>query len=101
MGAAEVIHELERHGAIADKEWHGNKPELKTPEERAEEYVPEEENHSDDIESQQWQGPNTNGEFDRFEIEIEDGKSKKLTNGKESNGFDALQRQRTTAQAIF
>ena len=28
MNSEEAIHELEKHGAIADDEWHGNKLEL-------------------------------------------------------------------------
>lgn len=35
--AEEVIHELEKHGGIADEEWHGEKPKLIDPEDETEE----------------------------------------------------------------
>lgn len=35
--AEDVLHELEKHGAIADEEWHGEKPQLIDPEDEPEE----------------------------------------------------------------
>jgi len=42
-------------------------------------------------------------ENSRFEIEIEDPKAKRQTflNGRDSNGLDALQRQRPTIKTAF
>lgn len=86
------------HGAIADKEWHGTKPELKPYEENAEEVEGE---YEEGFEEQQWQGASSGIGFDRFEIEVEDSKSKvpKSPNGKDSVIIDALQRQRQFAKA--
>jgi hypothetical protein len=103
MNATDVINELVKRGGVADKEWHGEKLEMKTQEQRAEESWAQSENDQD-AEDQQEQETNNDVEPDRFEIEIEDSKSKKQNslNGKDSKvPSDALQRQRPTASAVF
>ena len=75
MNATEVINELERRGGIADKEWHGEKLELKTNEERIEEQWTQGE-YVEDFEGQQWQQTIDGGAYDQFEIEVENTESK-------------------------
>jgi hypothetical protein len=93
MNATEAINELEKRGGVADKDWQGEKLEMKTDEEREQAWA-EDQNAEDD------QGQKTNDGFDsaRFEIEIEDPKSKRQSSPK---GLDALQRQRPVAKAVF
>lgn len=101
MNANEVMNELQKHGAIADKEWHGDKLEMKTREEREEEWAANESYENE--EEQIGQGGNNDGEAGRFEIEVEDTKTKRQTSfgAKDSNTFDALQRQRSPASAVY
>lgn len=96
MNADIVISELEKRGGVADNEWHGDKIEMKTYEQRAEE------GHGEGEDGEE-QGQNSEAAAGRFEIEIEGSKSKRQNspNGKDSNAFDALQRQRPTAGAVF
>jgi len=102
MNATNVINELEKRGGIADKEWHGEKLEMKTNEQREEEAGIEGE-YDPDAGYQEEQEINNGIENSRFEIEIEDSKSKKQnsSNSKETNILDALQRQRPTAKIVF
>jgi hypothetical protein len=104
MNATEVINELEKRGGIADKEWHGEKLEMKTNEQREEEAGIEGEYDPEAGAGYQEEQEINNGiENSRFEIEIEDSKSKKQnsSNSKETNILDALQRQRPTAKIVF
>lgn len=98
LGATETVSELEKRGAIADKEWHGDRPEMKTPEERAAETAAMEGEYTGDIEAQQWAGTTNGVGYDQFQIEVEDAKSKapRSPTTRDSNGIDALQRQRAT-----
>lgn len=101
MTANEVMNELQKHGAIADKEWHGDKLERKTYEQRAEEWAA---NPDRDYEEEQiGQNGSEDIEAGRFEIEVEETKPKRPTpyGTKDSNSFDALQRQRSAANAVF
>ena len=102
MNAMDVINELERRGGVADKEWHGEKLEMKTNEQRAEEAWGEGD-FDPEAGHQQEQKATTGIENSRFEIEIEDSKSKKAnsSNAKDTNILDALQRQRPTAKTVF
>jgi hypothetical protein len=88
MNATDVIKELEKRGGVADKEWHGEKLEMKTNEQRLQEQY-------EAAEGQEEQEKNV-VETGRFEIEVEDSKSKNRNslNGKEVNVLDALQLQR-------
>jgi hypothetical protein len=94
MNATDVINELGKRGGVADTEWHGEKLEMKTVEQRAEEGWGE---------GEQGQEKNNGIEPARFEIEIQDSKSKKQSSsyGINSNVPDGLQRQRPTANAVF
>ncbi len=100
MSATEVMNELIKCCAVADKEWHGEKLEMKTYDQRAEEWAAGE--YDQDTENQ---GQDTTNPDDaaRFEIEFEDSKPKHPTsfNGKDSNGLDALQRQRAPPSAVY
>jgi len=102
MNASEIIRDLEQKGAVADKEWHGEKLELKTNDQRAAEAWGTEENNQDFVEKNET-GTNGNVESSRFEIEVEDPKSKRQNslNGKDSNVLDALQRQRSSDKVVF
>ncbi|CAF4678213.1 unnamed protein product [Rotaria sp. Silwood1] len=102
MNATETVNELQARGGIADKEWHGSKPEMKTAEEREQE-VYEEGEYEQNGEERQWEGETDGVEHARFEIEVEDVKSKtqKTSNNKDSNTLDGLQRQRPIANATF
>lgn len=102
MGASEVIQELTKHGAIADAEWHGEKLEMKTNEERAEEAWGTE-NYDEDVEGNYDPESPAQSEPSRFEIEVENPKSKQngASNNKDAPVLDALQRQRTTAKSVF
>lgn len=95
MNAYGALNELRKYGAIADKEWHGNRPEMKTYEERAEEALTEN-TYEQETENQPSQDTVNGVGYDRFEIETETSKSQtspKL-NGNKSNTLDGLQRQR-------
>ena len=97
MNATDVVRELERKGGLADNEWHGDKLEMKTNEERAEEAwaAEAEEEEVDNPEDK----PATTGiESARFEIEIEDPKAK---NKKDANVLDALQRQTSNGRPVL
>jgi len=102
MNATEVIKELEKHGGVADKEWHGDKLEMKSNEERAEEAW-EEGGFGEDGGDRPGQFPNNAFESSKFEIEVEDSKSKKqnASNGRDSNVLDALQRQGSINKAVY
>src|SRR5437868_1317513 len=94
MKATDVISELTKYGGIADKEWHGDKLEMKTYEQRAEAWAADEHNQEgEDQEEQENNGVDTG----RFEIDVEETKPKRPNslNGKDTT--DALQRQRPTA----
>lgn len=93
-----AVNELQTRGAIADKEWHGSKPELKVEEEYDEEAA--EGDYEQGVE-EQWQGATSGVGFDRFEIEVESAKSKgsKSPNGKGSLSPDALQRHPVSTKA--
>jgi hypothetical protein len=96
MNATEVIKELEKHGGVADKEWHGEKLEMKTNEQRAEEALVEGVSEQG-FEGQQEKGINNGTDNHQFEIEVEESKTNKRT----SNVLDALQRQQPTSSAVF
>jgi len=98
MKATDVISELTKYGGKADKEWYGEKLEMKTYEQRAEEWAASE--HNQDGEYQQEQ-EDDDADSGRFEIEVEDTKPKRPTtlNGKDTT--DALQRQRPTANTAI
>ena len=97
MNATDVIRELERKGGVADNEWHGDKLEMKTNEERAEEAW-EAEGEEEEVDESA-DKPATNGiETARFEIEIEDPKAK---NRKDANVLDALQRQTSNGRPVL
>lgn len=72
MNAEEVIKELERHGGIADKEWHGEKLELNNYKQ-----------HMNEVQGKQG--------IDNSQFEIEGSEGKNTL--KDSNICDALQRQ--------
>ncbi len=102
MNANSVINELTKRGGIADQEWQGEKLEMKTNEQREEEWAGEE--NQENAEAQEGEEKdNSAAAADRFEIEIDDSKSKKPNslNGKDSHALDALQRQRPTANAVY
>ena len=96
MSATEVIDELVKHGAVADATWHGEKLEMKTNEERAEEAWASQaaaegfDEHGDDPFQ-------TQSEPSRFEIENDGAKATK----KESPILDPLQRHRASGKAVF
>lgn len=96
MNAADATRELIKSNAVADKDWHGEKLEMKTQEQRAEEAW---------AESELEQGANGQqtdaAENGRFEIEMEDSSSKRLSslNNTDANVFDTLQRQRSAPKA--
>ena len=93
MNASEVMNELTKRCAVADKEWHGEKLQMKTDEERAEDWAAGE--HDQDGENQPGQEINPD-EAGRFEIEFEDSKPKRQTS------LDGLQRQRqTTPNTVY
>ena len=97
MNANEVMNELQKHGGVADTEWHGDKLVMKTYEQRAEEWAASE---GDEYEEQEIEQEGSNDvDASRFEIEVEDTKPKRQTSfgAKDSNTFDALQRQRSPA----
>jgi len=95
MNATDVINELEKRGGVADNEWHGEKLEMKTQEQHAEE------GWGESDADQQGQEKTNGVETARFEIEVQDPKSKKQVSsyGTNSNVLDGLQRQ--TANAVF
>ncbi|CAF2507072.1 unnamed protein product [Rotaria sp. Silwood2] len=108
INATETANELQGRGGTADKEWHGEKPELKTPEEREQEAYEqgeydEEGEYVKNGEEQQWEGETNDVEYGRFEIEVENAKSKtqNSSNNKDFNILDGLQRQRPTASTTF
>jgi inorganic pyrophosphatase/exopolyphosphatase len=72
MNAEEVINELEKHGGIADKEWHGEKLKSK-------------QNKLHDKKEQEILG------IDNSQFDIEESEEGKWINGKDSNIPDALQ----------
>ncbi len=92
MNASEVMNELTKCCAVADKEWHGEKLEMKSYEQRAEEWAAGENDQG--AENQQGQEINPD-EAGRFEIEFEDSKTKRQTS------LDALQRQRATPGSVY
>jgi len=102
MNATETISELEKFGGVADQTWHGEKLEMKTNEERAEEGVFGESEYDQEADYQSGEGAIGGVENSRFEIEVEDAKSKRAGgNTKDPNILDALQRQRPTAKIAF
>ena len=96
MNATDVIRELERKNGVADNEWHGDKLEMKTNEERAEEAWADEEQEGDVDDAANESGAN-GVESARFEIEIEDPKA---ANKKDANVLDALQRQTSNGRSV-
>ncbi|CAF3888873.1 unnamed protein product [Rotaria sordida] len=96
LDATEAVTELQARGGIADKIWHGEKPELKTLEEREQEAIAED-NDDQDAEEKKLEAKINGIEHDRFEIEVEDAKLKppKYPNGKDFKMADGLQRQRS------
>ena len=102
MNASEVMNELQKQGGIADKEWQGDKLEMKTYEQRAEEWAAAK-GHEYEEEEEIGQNGTDDLEAGRFEIEVEDTKAKRPTayGAKDSNTFDALQRQRSAANTVF
>ncbi|CAF1653500.1 unnamed protein product, partial [Adineta ricciae] len=102
MNATDVINELEKRGAVADKEWHGEKLEMKTNEQRAEEGAFDENDPNEEEGDYQSEPGDVNGiQTGRFEIEVEDPKTKRQNSSKDSNITDALQRQRPTTKIVF
>lgn len=103
MNASEVMNELQKQGGIADKEWHGEKLERKTYEQRAEEWAAIKDHEYEEEEETIGQNGTNDLEAGRFEIEVEDTKPKRPTayGAKDSNSFDALQRQRPAANTVF
>ncbi|UJR35902.1 hypothetical protein I4U23_028645 [Adineta vaga] len=102
MNATAVINELEKRGAIADTTWHGEKLEMKTNEQRAEEGAFDEGENNQEGEYQSENGASNGFESSRFEIEVEDSKTKRQnSNNKDPNILDALQRQRPTTKIVF
>jgi hypothetical protein len=101
MNASEVMNELRKYGAVADKEWHGEKLEMKTHDQRAEEWAASEYNQEAD--EQQGEEKIDFADAGRFEVEFEDTKPKRQTSfdGKGSNGLDALQRQRSSPSTVY
>lgn len=95
MNANEVLNELGKYGAVADAEWHGDKLEMKTHEQRAEEWAASEEHQDGEDEEEE---SIKVAEPGRFEIEVEDSKPKGQTS---FNGLDALQLKRGTPNAVF
>jgi hypothetical protein len=95
MNATEVMNELIKYCAVADKEWHGPKLEMKNYEERAAEWAAS--GYEEDPENPQGQDFNPD-EAGRFEIEFEESKNKRQTS---FNGADALQRQRAVPNSVF
>ena len=96
MNAADATRELIKSNAVADNEWHGEKLEMKTQEQRAEEAWAESELEQDA------NGQQTDAaESGRFEIEMEDSRSKRPTslNNTDTNVFDTLQRQSSAPKA--
>ncbi len=74
MNAEEVIIELQKHGGIADKEWHGEKLELNNYKQQTEEV-------------KRKQG------IDNSQFEIEGSEGKNSCNDKDSNILHAFQCQ--------
>ena len=102
MNATDVINELEKRGAVADKEWHGEKLEMKTNEQRVEEGAFDEtDGNQEEGEYQSEQGDINGIQTGRFEIEVEDSKNKRQNSNKDPNIMDALQRQRPTTKIVF
>lgn len=98
--AKEVIEVLRRYGAFAEAEWHGEKPELKEHEEVFDddaEWAEEEEGEYNEEEVVDGQ-PSNSTKPERFEIEVDETKDKKL-----SGTFhgDALQRQRAPPRPVY
>ena len=97
MNASDAMRELIKYNAVADKEWHGEKLDLKTNEQRAEEAwaAGGMEQGADGQETDVVK----NG---RFEIEINDSKSKvpSSPNSSDTAAFDNLQRQRSLPKAV-
>jgi len=98
MNATEAISELEKRGGVADKEWHGEKLEMKTEEERAAAWS--EGAYDEDLENPPEQGKSNGVDNNRFEIEIEETKTKRQ-NSSNTNILDPLQRQRPVAKTVF
>lgn len=102
MNGTDVINELEKRGGIADATWHGEKLEMKTNEQRAEEGAFDEGEYNQDGEYKSESGAPNGVESSRFEIEVEDSKTKRQnSNNKDPNIIDALQRQRPTTKIVF
>lgn len=81
LNAPEAINELNKRGAIADKEWHGEKIQMKTAEEHHKELTANENEQN----------------ADKFEIEIENSKEKPAS----FTYNDGLQRQQTNPTSTF
>jgi len=103
MNGKEVMNELEKRGGVADIEWHGDKLEMKSQDQREAEWAASE--NDQDTEDQEKKEKVNPVEASRFEIEIEDPKTKQQTsaNSKDSNIIDGLQRQRPrpSANTVF
>ncbi|CAF0906949.1 unnamed protein product [Adineta steineri] len=104
MSATEAINELQNRGGIADIEWHGDKLDMKTNEQREEEGEFEEGEYDEQgaYQEEQEQGASSGIEKSRFEIEIESSKSKKQSSSNSNSpNLDALQRQRPSTKIVF
>jgi len=96
MSATDVIQELTKHGAVADTMWHGEKLEMKTNEERAQEAWAAEESAAG-YEGHIEEEFHVQSEPARFEIDVQGSKST-------DTGvpvLDPIQRHRSTGNSVY